>query len=136
MTGSGNAVITVTYPAARTIRKITSCQYSNTAPLRAIAMLNTRVQTVSSLTLEREEKNVEWRLDANNQDAIGPPVVSVSRDAQNDTDDRVNRDEAGPCQDLIVHTEAIVIPLAVIRPVQFQGLAAAVTKRYVISAPR
>ena len=56
------------------------------------------------------------------------PVVSVSRDPQDNTYDRVDRDEARPRQNLIVQTEAIVIPLAVIGPVQFQGSAAAATK--------
>lgn len=39
------------YPAANTIRRITSCQYFLTAPIRTMAMLNTNVHMVSSLTL-------------------------------------------------------------------------------------
>jgi len=66
---------------------------------------------------------------------IGLPVVSIGRDAQDNTDDREDRDEAGPRQDLIIQTEAVVIPFAIIGPVQFQGSAAMATKSALYERP-
>lgn len=80
------------------------------------------MQTVSNLTLRRNKRNVTraklWCA------TITLPIVSVGRDAQQNTEDCKDSDEAGPCQDLIVQSETVVIPFAIIGSVQFQRFAA------------
>lgn len=52
------------------------------------------------------------------------PVVSIRSYAEYNAHDREDSDETWTGENLIVQTEAIVIPLAVTGAIQFQGVAA------------
>lgn len=51
------------------------------------------------------------------------PVKFVSDYSENDTDHSKNSDEAGTSQDLVIETKSIVIPLAVLCPIETQTQA-------------